>query len=110
MRRRRVPRRAWFAGGLVLGLALILGFTFAPDLGGNSARAVPPAALSRIALKNDRAAIESAARMRANSAAHADAVDSMRAAEERGAAAANESLERFSQDEAGRGDIGPERH
>ena len=98
---RRIPRRVMFGGGLALGFALILGLSFAPDLGENKAGAVPPAALSRIAQKNDRAAIEAAARMRANSAASAEAADALQDARERGIAEANATLARFSGDEPG---------
>jgi hypothetical protein len=97
----RIPRRALFGGGLALGFALILGISFAPDLGDNSARAVPSAALNRIAQKNDRAAIEAAARMRANSAASAEAADALQDARERGVADANATLARFAGDEPG---------
>jgi hypothetical protein len=98
---RRIPRAALFAGGLALGFVLILGLSFAPDLGENKARAVPPAALNRIAQKNERAAVESAARMRANSAASAEAADALQDARERGIAEANATLARFSSDEPG---------
>ena len=87
MRRRLGLSRRGLAGGLALLAALVVGAALAPDLSPEASGA-PPAVLNRIAQKNERAASEAAARMRAESEATARAVDSRRAAAERGPDAA----------------------
>ena len=103
--RRRLSRRGLAVGVALLAVAGVTGVVLAPDLGGSgSERGAPPAALNRIAQKNDRAATEAAERLRARSEASAKAADSMRAASERGRAEAEETLARFENSEANRTD------
>jgi hypothetical protein len=83
----RFRKRTLLGGGLALFAAVILAVALAPDFGNNSARAVPPGALKRIATKNDNAASVAAAELRARSAASAAAADARRDAQDRGAAA-----------------------
>jgi len=89
MSRGRFRKRTLLGGGVALLLVAILAVTLMPDLGGNSARALPPAELNRIARKNDNAAMEAAAEMRARSAATAEAADRRQDARERGEPASN---------------------
>jgi hypothetical protein len=104
MNRARFRKRTLLGGGVALLLVAILGFTLMPDLGGNSARALPPAELNRIARKNDNAAMDAAAELRARSAATAEAADRRQDARERGEAAANAALAR-----SGNGEPAPPR-
>jgi len=77
---RRGPRTALAAGAFVV-VALVAGLALVPDLGGDRTGA-SPATLSRIAQKNDRAATEAAAKLRAESRASAQAADRAVAAQE----------------------------
>jgi len=90
---RRPRLRNLVGGGAALVAAVIAGIALVPDL-----RADPPGTsptvLKRIAQKNDRAAMEAAARMRARSRAAAAAADGRLAAEERGRAHAEAMLAR----------------
>jgi hypothetical protein len=97
--RRRLPRRA-LVGGLALALAVVVGVTLVPNLRADAPGA-SPATLKHIAQKNDRAAREAGARMRADSEASARATDALRAAQERGRAKAEATLARFDNEEAG---------
>jgi hypothetical protein len=99
--RRRVSRRTLACGGLALALAVAVGVSLAPNLRGDPAGA-SPATLRRIAQKNDRAAMEAGARMRAKSEASAEAADALLAAEERGRSQADATLARFDNQEGGR--------
>lgn len=90
---RRKTFRTLLAGGAALGVAVIAGFTLAPDLRADS-NGVSPVVLKRIAQKNDRAAMEAAARMRERSRVEAKAADSRLAAEERGRIQAEKMLAR----------------
>lgn len=89
--KRRISGRALAGGGLALALAVAIGASLAPNLRGDPPGA-SPATLKRIAQKNDRAAMEAGARMRAESEAAARATDALRAAQERGRAKADEIL------------------
>jgi hypothetical protein len=80
-RRPALVSRRGLAGGLGLLAALIVGLALAPDFG-READGAPPAVLNRIAAKNDRAAVEAAARMRSESEASARAADARSAAAE----------------------------
>jgi len=99
--KRRLSKRALAGGGAALLFAAIVGIALVPNL-----RADPPGAspttLNRIARKNDNAAAEMAAKMRAESRAAAQATDSLRAAQERGRAGADAALARYDEDEAAR--------
>ena len=99
MRSRKVRKRALLGGGLALVVAVLLVATLMPDFGSNSAHALPPADLNKIARKNNNAAMEAAAELRARSAATAEAVDRRQDAEDRGTAAANATLARFANEE-----------
>ncbi len=94
MRRRRTRTLAAGAAGLVA--AAIAGVALVPDLRADAPGA-SPATLTRIAQKNDRAAMEAAAQMRDKSRASAAAADRIRAAEERGRAEADAIVARFDQ-------------
>jgi hypothetical protein len=100
--RRRAPARRLMAGSVaILVFAAIAGIAIAPDLGGASTNnGAPPAALNRIAQKNDRAAVEAAARMREDSRREAERADALRSARERGRAEADAALARFDDNEA----------
>ena len=104
MIRRRA--RGLAAGGAALAVAAIVGVALAPNLRADSSGA-SPAALKRIAQKNDRAAMEAAARMRDKSRASAAAADRLRAAEERGRAESRAMLARYEASEAGRNALAP---
>lgn len=101
MRSRKVRKRALLGGGLALVVAMLLVVTLMPDFGGNSAHALPPADLNKIARKNDNAAMEAAAQLRARSAATAEAADRRQDAQDRGAAAADATPARFANEDAG---------
>ena len=101
--RRRIPRRMLAGAGVALLVAVTAGLTLAPDLS-DASGAAPPTVLNRIAKKNDRAARDAAARMRAQSRAQAEQADALRAAEERGRVQAEAMLARFENSEAGRDD------
>ena len=76
MRRRRRPGTALAAGGVAFLLVLALGF--GASGGGNDIRAAepaPPAALANVAARNEKATVEAAARMRADSEEQAEAAD-----------------------------------
>lgn len=96
--KRRLSGRA-LAIGLGLTVAVIAGAALVPNLRADAPGA-SPAALRGIALKNDRAAAEAAARMRDESRATAEATDSLRAAGERGRAEADAMLARSDNEEA----------
>ena len=83
MRPARVSRRAGLLGGAGLLAAALVAATL---IGGRDAPPAPPAVLDRIAEKNDDAATEAAARMKADSEAATRAADARLAAKE-GAAA-----------------------
>ena len=104
MRIRPTPRTLAVAAALAL--AVIVGVTLAPNLRGDD-RGASPLVLNRIAQKNDRAAAEAAAQMRAKSEASATAADSVQAARDRGRAEAQATLARFDNSEAGRRDLEP---
>lgn len=97
----RFRKRTLLGGGIALFVAVLLVVTLVPDFGSNSARALPAADLNRIATKNHKAAMTDAAQMRARSAATARAADRMQDAEDRGAAAADATLARFTNEERG---------
>lgn len=101
MKSARFRKRTLLGGGVALLLVAILAVSLMPDLGSNSARALPPAELNRIARKNDNAAFEAAAELRARSAATAEAADRRQDALDRGEAAANATLARFSNEDPG---------
>ena len=96
--RRRISGKM-LVGGLALVVAVIAGMALVPDLRADGDGA-PPAVLSHIGQKNDKAAIEAAARMRERSHVTAEAADSMRAAQERGRNEADAVLARFDDNEA----------
>lgn len=101
MRRVTPVRRLFAGGGVALVVAVIAGVAIAPELGGASTNeGAPPSTLNRIAQKNDRAAVEAAARMRAQSRLQAERADALRAAEESGRAKAEAMLARFDDNEA----------
>lgn len=104
MRRRRARNLA--AGAVALVVAVMAGVALVPDLRADAPGA-SPAVLKRIAQKNDGAAMEAAARMRAKSRASAAAADRMRAAEERGRARADAVLAGYENSEAGRDALAP---
>jgi hypothetical protein len=101
MRSRKVRKRTLLGGGIALFVAVILAISLMPDFGSNSAQALPPSDLNKIARKNDNAAMEAAAVLRARSAATAQAADQRQDAQDRGAAAANATLARFGNEEPG---------
>lgn len=104
--KRRISRRALVGGGLALLVALVVGIALVPDLrpGGSGAS---PTVLNRIERKNQRAATEAAAQMRAESRASAQAAESMRAAQERGRAEADAMIARFDNAEPGANKAAP---
>lgn len=76
MRRRRRLGPAALAGGAAFLLVLALGFGASGN--GNDVRAAepaPPEALANVAARNEKAAIEAAARMREESEEQAEAAD-----------------------------------
>lgn len=83
MRSARIGRRAGILGGAGLLVAALLA---AALVGGREQAPASPAVLDRIAEKNDDAATEAAARLKAESAASTRAADARLAAKE-GAAA-----------------------
>ena len=83
MRSARFSRRAGLLGGAGLLAAVLVTATL---IGGRDQPAAPPAVLDRIAEKNDDAATEAAARMKAESEVATRAADARLAAKE-GAAA-----------------------
>lgn len=97
--KRRISRRALVGGGLALVVALAVGVSLAPDLGPGGPGATPTV-LNRIERKNDRAAMEAAAQMRADSLAGTRAAESLRAAQERGRADAEAAIARFDNEAA----------
>lgn len=100
------PTRRTLALAAALALAVIVGVALVPNLRGRD-QGASPVVLNRIAQKNDRAAAEAAAQMRAKSEASATAADSVQAARERGRAEAQATLARFDNSEAGRRDVEP---
>ena len=100
MIKRRLLRRAIAGVGLGLLLALVVGVSLAPNLR-SGASGASPAVLNRIARKNEAAAIEAAAQMRAESRVTTQAAESMLAGEPRGAAEANSTLARSDKEAAG---------
>lgn len=91
--KRRIPARPLAIGAGLLAAAVI-GVALAPNLRGDPSGA-SPSTLSRIARKNDNAATEAAAQAREQSRTATLAADSLRAAQERGRARADESIARF---------------
>lgn len=100
MIKRRLSRRAIAGVGLGLFVALVVGVSLAPNLR-SGASGASPAVLNHIARNNDRAAIEAAAQMRAESRVTTRAAESMLAAERRGSTEANAMLARFDNEAAG---------
>lgn len=96
--KRRIPARPLAIGAGLL-VAALIGVALAPNLRGDPPGA-SPSTLSRIARKNDNATIEAAAQLREQSRAATQATDSLRAAQERGRAGADESIARFDNQEA----------
>lgn len=85
----RLKKRFIFGGGLLVLFVGVLALSmFAPDYGDNEARAVPAQALNRIAQKNDNAAANAAATMRAKSARDARLADALQDQQDRANAVA----------------------
>lgn len=87
--RRRLRGRTLFAGAIALVLLILAVSMLIPDYGDNRAQAEPvsPQALNRIAQKNDSAALNAAAAMRAKSAREARIADALRDQQDRANAA-----------------------
>lgn len=84
----RLKKRVVFGGALLAVFVGVLALTlFAPDYGDNEARALAPQTLNRIARKNDNAAVNAAAAMRAKSARDARIVDAIQDRQDRTRAA-----------------------
>ena len=84
MRSRRTIRRRYVAAAFLGFFAIVIGVSFLPDLiGGGDSASLPPTALNQIARRNDIAAAEAAANLRARSEASARAADNMREARDR---------------------------
>jgi hypothetical protein len=82
MRHRKHIRRRYVGAGIVLFAGVVIGLSVVPDFGNEANGGLPPAALNHIATKNERAAAEAAAQLRARSEASAAAADSLLAARE----------------------------
>ena len=87
--RRRPARRTLIGAALALVVLLIAASMLLPDYGDNRAVAepMPPQAVNRIAQKNDNAAINAAAAMRARSARDARIHDAIQDQQDRANAA-----------------------
>lgn len=87
--RKRIGRRTLIGSAIALVVVLLAASVLIPDYGDNRAEAgsVPPQALNRIAQKNDNAAINVAAAMRARSAREARIVDQIQDQQDRANAA-----------------------
>jgi hypothetical protein len=84
MRSRRKIRLRYAAAALVAFLAVVVGgLSILPDRGAEANGNLAPTALNQIARRNDLAAAEAAAHLRAKSEANARAADSQRDAEDR---------------------------
>lgn len=83
--RRRLRKRTLVGSALGLVVLILAASMLIPDYGDNRAVAepVPPQALNRIAQKNDRAALNAAAAMRARSAREARIADAMQDQQDR---------------------------
>ena len=83
--RRRLKRRTLLGSAFALVVLILAASMFVPDYGDNRAVAepVPPQALDRIAQKNENAAIQAAAAMRAKSAREARIVEALQDRQER---------------------------
>ena len=88
--RKRLRKRTVFIGAFALLVAILGASMLVPDYGDNRAQAgeVPPQALNRIAQKNDNAALNAAAAMRARSARTARIADALADQQDRANAAA----------------------
>jgi hypothetical protein len=84
-RRTRLGRRTLIGSVIALVVVLIAASMLIPDYGDNRAEAgsVPPQALNRIQQKNDNAAINAAAAMRARSARDARIADQLQDQQDR---------------------------
>ena len=82
MRRRGAHRMRYLAAAALVLIAMVAGISFIPDLGAGTGDGLPPTALNQIARRNDLAAAEGAASLRAKSEATARAADSIRDAED----------------------------
>jgi len=90
MRRRgRLRKRTMIGGAVALVVLILAASMLIPDYGDNRAGAepVPPQALNRIAQKNDNAAMNAAAAMRARSARDARLADQLQDQQDRADAA-----------------------
>lgn len=83
MRSRRGTRLRYVAAGLLALFVVAAVLSVLPDFGADASSGLPPTALNQIARRNDRAAAEAAAGLRARSEASARAADNMRAARDR---------------------------
>jgi hypothetical protein len=73
----------YLAAAAIVLIAIVAGMSIIPNLGGGANGGLPPTALNQIARRNDLAAAEAAASLRAKSEATARAADSIRDAEDR---------------------------
>lgn len=87
--RRRFRKRALIGSAVALVVVIIAASMLIPDYSGNRALAdpMPQQALNRIAQKNDNAAVNAAAAMRARSAHEARMADALRDQQDRAAPA-----------------------
>jgi hypothetical protein len=88
--RKRFRKRTLIGSALALVVVILAASMLIPDYGDNRAQAgeVPPQALNRIAQKNDNAALNAAAAMRARSARTARIADALADQQDRANAAA----------------------
>ncbi|HEY5711831.1 MAG TPA: hypothetical protein VIT38_08045 [Allosphingosinicella sp.] len=78
MRSRRKTRLRYVGAALSAFFLVVILMSVLPDLGAEANSGLPPTALNQIARRNDLAAAEAAANLRARSEASARAADSMR--------------------------------
>ena len=83
MRSRRKIRLRYAAAALAAFFMVVIAMSLLPDPGAEANSGLPPTALNQIARRNDLAAAEAAAHLRAKSEANARAADSQRDAEDR---------------------------
>ena len=83
MRRRAGNRLRYVAAAFLILFAVVIGISALPDPGAEANSGLPPTALNQIARRNDLAAAEAAANLRARSEATARAADSLRDAQDR---------------------------